>query len=105
MNRERVGRGSAGALTIYGMDAAAVAGDAAELDMAAVAGDKAERDAVEAAPLRAAYRPRRPVDLRQTLRPLSRGTHDPTLRWQGSAVWRTLLTPDGPATLHLEQSD
>ncbi|MFP7761917.1 DNA-3-methyladenine glycosylase family protein [Marisediminicola sp. LYQ85] len=44
----------------------------------------------------------RPVDLALTLRPLSRGRFDPTMRWVGSGVWRTLRTVDGTATLHLE---
>ena len=47
------------------------------------------------------YRPRRPVDLRQTLSPLSRGTMDPTHRWEGSSLWRTANTALGAATLHL----
>ena len=51
--------------------------------------------------MRSTYAPRHPVNLQQTLRPLGRGTLDPTLRWEGSAVWRTMNTPDGAATLHL----
>jgi 3-methyladenine DNA glycosylase/8-oxoguanine DNA glycosylase len=35
--------------------------------------------------------------------PLLRGATDPTHRWVGAALWRTTQTPDGPATLHLEQ--
>ncbi len=49
------------------------------------------------------YAPSRPVDLVRTLRPLGRGKHDPTMRWEPGAVWRTLPTPDGPATLQLRQ--
>jgi 3-methyladenine DNA glycosylase/8-oxoguanine DNA glycosylase len=41
------------------------------------------------------------VSLSLTLRPLRRGTFDPTFRTDPSGVWRTLRTPDGPATLHL----
>ncbi|HEV7956696.1 MAG: 3-methyladenine glycosylase [Microbacteriaceae bacterium] len=52
-------------------------------------------------PLRSNWAPAHPVNLRQTLQPLSRGTFDPTLRWEGSSVWRTLRTPNGPASLHL----
>ncbi|WP_167044021.1 DNA-3-methyladenine glycosylase 2 family protein [Salinibacterium sp. ZJ454] len=52
-------------------------------------------------PLESTYAPREPVDLRQTLGPVGRGTYDPTFRWEGSNVWLTLRTPDGPATLHL----
>lgn len=49
------------------------------------------------------YRPPHPLNLKQTLRPLSRGYLDPTLRWDGSVVWRTLRTAAGVATLRLEQ--
>jgi 3-methyladenine DNA glycosylase/8-oxoguanine DNA glycosylase len=56
-------------------------------------------------PLRSRYAPATPVSLSQTLRPLRRGHLDPTLRITTSGVWRTLLTPDGPATLHLSISD
>lgn len=54
-------------------------------------------------PLRSVYAPRHPVNLKQTLRPLSRGHLDPTLRWDGGAVWRTMRTPFGAATLHLRE--
>ena len=47
------------------------------------------------------WAPARPVNLRQTLRPLSRGSYDPTLRWEGSSVWRTLCTPLGDATTRI----
>ena len=60
-------------------------------------------ETADAAPLRTTYAPARPVDLKQTLRPLHRGTGDPTMRWDDSGVWRTWSTPDGPATLHLAQ--
>ncbi|PRY67882.1 3-methyladenine DNA glycosylase/8-oxoguanine DNA glycosylase [Glaciihabitans tibetensis] len=56
-------------------------------------------------PLSTVYEPADPVNLRQTLGPLSRGAGDPTLRWDGRGVWRTLATADGPATLHLAQAD
>ena len=49
------------------------------------------------------YRPGHPINLRQTLAPLSRGAMDPTHRWVGGGLWRTTNTSDGPATLHLEQ--
>ena len=49
------------------------------------------------------YCPPHPLNLKQTLRPLSRGYLDPTLRWDGSVVWRTLRTTAGVATLRLEQ--
>jgi 3-methyladenine DNA glycosylase/8-oxoguanine DNA glycosylase len=47
------------------------------------------------------YSPATAVNLGLTLRPLSRGRLDPTMRVSESGVWRTLLTPSGPATLHL----
>jgi len=56
-------------------------------------------------PLTTTYAPGLPVDLRATLGPLGRGPYDPTTQWEGSAVWRTFNTPDGPVTLRLEQRD
>jgi 3-methyladenine DNA glycosylase/8-oxoguanine DNA glycosylase len=53
--------------------------------------------------LETVYRPRSPLNLRQTLAPLMRGAGDPTHRWVGSALWRTTNTSDGAATLLLEQ--
>ena len=52
-------------------------------------------------PLSSLWRPERRVNLKQTLRPLSRGSGDPTMRWEGDSVWRSLRTPGGAATLHL----
>jgi 3-methyladenine DNA glycosylase/8-oxoguanine DNA glycosylase len=49
------------------------------------------------------YRPGHPLSLRQTLSPLIRGATDPTHRWDGPALWRTVDTAAGPATLHLAQ--
>lgn len=57
--------------------------------------------AAQAAPLRSTWTPAHPVDLRKTLSPLSRGSFDPTMRWDGSSVWRTMRTPAGSVTLHL----
>jgi 3-methyladenine DNA glycosylase/8-oxoguanine DNA glycosylase len=58
---------------------------------------------VDDAPLRTTYDPSRPIDLRLTLRVLSRGAQDPTLRWDSTGVWRTVPSPLGAATLHLAQ--
>ena len=55
----------------------------------------------DAPPLRTVYSPATPVSLTQTLRPLVRGHLDPTFRRDGAGFWRTLRTPNGPATLHL----
>ena len=49
------------------------------------------------------YSPATPVSLSHTLRPLRRGHLDPTFRTDPTGVWRTLRTPLGPATLHLER--
>jgi len=59
----------------------------------------------DGAPVRTIYSPRLQVNLKQTLRPLHRGALDPTLRWEGSSVWRTLSTPAGDATLHLAPAE
>jgi 3-methyladenine DNA glycosylase/8-oxoguanine DNA glycosylase len=50
------------------------------------------------------YAPKTPVHLEQTLRPLRRGFLDPTIRFEPTGIWRTLLTPEGPATMHLARS-
>ena len=70
----------------------------------------------EAAPADAAilpvctvYSPAHRVDLRLVLAQLGRGVGDPTFRWDrdgrfgAPGAWRTLLTPEGPATMHLAQ--
>lgn len=60
-------------------------------------------DAVPVAetPVRTRYAPRHPLNVALILRPLLRGTHDPTMMVTSTAIWRTLRTPDGPATVHL----
>jgi 3-methyladenine DNA glycosylase/8-oxoguanine DNA glycosylase len=58
---------------------------------------------VDAPPLRSAYAPAQPVNLRLTLRPLQRGPVEPTYQVDSTGIWRTLRTPDGAATLHLAQ--
>lgn len=61
------------------------------------------------APVHTVYAPALRVDLRLVLAQLGRGTGDPTFRWDREGrhgppgVWRTLLSPEGPATLHLAQ--
>jgi len=52
-------------------------------------------------PLTSTWRPDHPVDIRRTLGPLRRGSLDPTFRVDGAGLWRTSLTPVGPATLLL----
>ncbi|MBC7724126.1 MAG: DNA-3-methyladenine glycosylase 2 family protein [Burkholderiaceae bacterium] len=57
-----------------------------------------------AAPRSSVWAPAIPVDLAKTLRPLSRGAGDPTMRSHATSVWKTLRTPLGTATLHLRQT-
>ncbi len=47
------------------------------------------------------WRPGRPVPLPAVIGTLRRGAGDPAFRYDRGSVWRTLRTPDGPATLHL----
>jgi hypothetical protein len=48
------------------------------------------------------WTPGRPVDLGATLGPLRRGGGDPTFRSEPlGAIWRAVLTPDGPGTQRL----
>jgi 3-methyladenine DNA glycosylase/8-oxoguanine DNA glycosylase len=50
------------------------------------------------------WRPTLPVDVRRTLSPLQRGRQDPTHQTAADGVvWRTTLTPAGPATCALHQ--
>ncbi len=44
-----------------------------------------------------------PFDLVATLRPLARGTHDPTIRLGAGSVWLALRSRVGPVTIHLRQ--
>jgi 3-methyladenine DNA glycosylase/8-oxoguanine DNA glycosylase len=44
-----------------------------------------------------------PLDLRATLRPLLRGDGDPTMRLGPWSAWRACRTPDGPASLRIDQ--
>jgi 3-methyladenine DNA glycosylase/8-oxoguanine DNA glycosylase len=55
-------------------------------------------DATRAIPVEAPY------DLAGTLFPLRRGTGDPTMRIEDGTVWRAARTPEGPATLRLDQA-
>ena len=51
------------------------------------------------------YAPAVPVELLGTVAPLGRGRADPTFRLTPSgSVWRTIRTPEGPATLRLAQA-
>jgi hypothetical protein len=51
-------------------------------------------------PLVRDWHPPFPVDVRMTLSVHGRGRGDPTFRVDAEgAVWRTSLTPDGPATV------
>jgi 3-methyladenine DNA glycosylase/8-oxoguanine DNA glycosylase len=47
----------------------------------------------------------RPIDLRATLGPLARGTHDPAHRFDPACrFWMAAATPDGPGTLCVQAS-
>ncbi len=46
-----------------------------------------------------------PYDFRRTLKPVSAGRHDPTLRLRPDAMVTATHTPDGPATLGIEPAD
>jgi 3-methyladenine DNA glycosylase/8-oxoguanine DNA glycosylase len=48
----------------------------------------------------ASFEPLRPLDLSLTLAPIGYG---PSMRHQDGAIWRATRTPEGPATLRLEQ--
>jgi 3-methyladenine DNA glycosylase/8-oxoguanine DNA glycosylase len=45
-----------------------------------------------------------PFDLVATLRPLVRGTHDPTVRLRAGSAWLTARRRAGPVTIHLRQT-
>lgn len=49
----------------------------------------------------ARWAPGRPVPLRAILGPLRRGLGDPTWTVHDGAIWRGVLTPDGPATVRV----
>ncbi len=52
--------------------------------------------------LSSTWTPPHPVEPATVLWPLRRGTHDPTLRFEATGIWRTSLTPQGPVTVHLD---
>jgi 3-methyladenine DNA glycosylase/8-oxoguanine DNA glycosylase len=50
------------------------------------------------------WRPPHPTDIRLTLGGLGRGRTDPTHRFAADgSLWRTTLTPDGPATMRISR--
>lgn len=51
--------------------------------------------------LRSSYSPRHPIAPALILRPLARGSRDPSYHSDATGIWRTLCTPHGAATLHL----
>ena len=44
-----------------------------------------------------------PYSLQRTLRPLQRGSGDPTMTRDETGIWRGLLTPAGPASMQLQE--
>ena len=76
------------------------AGDVASVRQQAGDSGSAERPAPAAMPSSRQWNPPYPVDVRLVLSVHSRGPRDPAYRIDASgAVWRTVLTPDGPGTL------
>lgn len=70
-----------------------------------VAAEPLDADASSrASPRETVYRPRHALDLRRTVGMLRRGPGDPTTVFDGPVIWRTLRTPQGPATLALRPS-
>jgi 3-methyladenine DNA glycosylase/8-oxoguanine DNA glycosylase len=53
-------------------------------------------------PVQTAFETSRPLDLFSTLAPIA---FSPSLRFEGSNVWRASRTPEGPATIHLRHVD
>ncbi|MCW4457015.1 DNA-3-methyladenine glycosylase [Microbacterium sp. MPKO10] len=66
-------------------------------------GDVTEDDRAGEHCISTVYRPRHPLDLRETLSPLARGGDGPGFRRTIDGAWVTFLTPEGAATLHLAQ--
>lgn len=66
------------------------------------AGQQAGQPGPAATPLAREWSPPYPVDVRLVLSVHRRGSGDPAYRTDASgAVWRTVLTPDGPGTLRV----
>jgi 3-methyladenine DNA glycosylase/8-oxoguanine DNA glycosylase len=64
-----------------------------------MSGDDMRREGMRAIPVE------EPYNLAGTLFPLRRGTGDPTMRIEGREAWRAARTPEGPASLRLEQGE
>ncbi|MEA2622977.1 MAG: hypothetical protein QOH61_1887 [Chloroflexota bacterium] len=62
----------------------------------------AQPDAPAERPLERVYRPSAPVDPQLTLKQLRHGLGDPTIRFDGSTIWRATRTPEGPATTRID---
>lgn len=54
------------------------------------------------APVQRTVRLAGPTDVARTLASLQHGPLDPTVRLDPTGVWRATITPDGPATVHLD---
>src|SRR5829696_5066212 len=55
-------------------------------------------------PLETEYRPRHPLDVRRTVLPQRHGGGDPTMTTDGGVIWRASRTPEGIATLALQET-
>jgi 3-methyladenine DNA glycosylase/8-oxoguanine DNA glycosylase len=62
----------------------------------------AEPDRQAEPPREHLYRPPTPVDAQATLSQLRHGLGDPTIRFDGSTIWRATRTPEGAATTRID---
>lgn len=53
-------------------------------------------------PLETVYRPRAAVDAQATMSQLRHGHGDPTIRFDGTTIWRATRTPEGLATTRID---
>ena len=74
---------------------------ASQAPATAASGASVSSGPIGEAPLESVWSPAQPVDVRATLRPLSRGSGDPAWRVVGPQLWRAVRTPRGAATLCL----
>ncbi|WP_199241030.1 DNA-3-methyladenine glycosylase family protein [Naasia lichenicola] len=86
-----------------------VTGQAAESPISLAALTDAESAGPAEGVVTTTWTPDFPLELARAMGDYSRGVGDPTLQWDregkfgAPGVWKTLLTPLGPATLHLAQ--
>ncbi|WP_235940897.1 DNA-3-methyladenine glycosylase family protein [Paramicrobacterium fandaimingii] len=64
-------------------------------------GDVSDADHRDVEPVSTVYRPRHPLDVRETLSMLARGADGPCYRSTADGAWATFRSPKGPATLRI----